>query len=49
MQVAAILNFGIGIRLNPKTTVNLTAGVGLTTDSPDFSLGLNVPLTFALF
>jgi len=49
MQVAAILNFGIGIRLSPKTTVNLTAGVGLTTDSPDFSLGLNVPLTFALF
>jgi len=49
MQVAAILNFGLGIRLNPKTTVNLTAGIGLTTDSPDFSLGLNVPLTFSLF
>jgi hypothetical protein len=49
MQVAALLNFGLGIRLNPKTTVNLTAGIGMTTDSPDFSLGLNVPLTFALF
>ena len=49
MQVAAILNFGLGIRLNPKTTVNLTAGIGLTADSPDFSLGLNVPLTFSLF
>jgi hypothetical protein len=49
MQVAAILNFGIGIRLSPKTTVNLTAGVGLTTDSPDFTLGLDVPLTFSLF
>ena len=49
MQVAAILNFGLGIRLNPKTTVNLTAGVGLTVDSPDFSLGLNVPLTFSPF
>jgi hypothetical protein len=49
MQVAAILNFGLGIRLNPKTTVNLTAGIGLTSDSPDFSLGLNVPLTFSLF
>jgi len=49
MQVAAILNFGIGIRLNPKTTVNLTAGVGMTTDSPDFTLGLDVPLTFSLF
>ncbi len=49
MQVAAILNFGLGVRLSPKTTVNLTAGVGLTTDSPDFSLGLSVPLTFSWF
>jgi hypothetical protein len=49
MQVAAILNFGLGVRLNPKTTINLTAGVGLTVDSPDFSLGLNVPLTFSPF
>jgi len=49
MQVGAMLNFGLGIRLNPKTTVNLTAGIGLTTDSPDFSLGLNVPLTFSPF
>jgi len=48
-QTAAILNFGIGIRLSPKTTVNLSAGVGLTTDSPDFSLGLDVPLNFSLF
>lgn len=49
MQVAAILNFGLGLRLSPKTTVNLSAGVGLTTDSPDFSLGLSVPLTFPWF
>ncbi len=49
MQVAAILNFGLGVRLSPKTTVNLTAGIGLTVDSPDFSLGLNVPLTFSPF
>lgn len=49
MQVAALLNFGLGIRLNPKTTVNLTAGIGMTADSPNFSLGLNLPLTFSLF
>ena len=49
MQVAAMLNFGLGIRLNPKTTINLTAGIGLTVDSPDFSLELNIPLTFAPF
>ena len=49
MQVSSMLNFGLGLRLSPKTTVNLTAGIGLTVDSPDFSLGLNVPLTFAMF
>jgi hypothetical protein len=37
------------IRLSPKTTINLTAGIGLTVDSPDFSLGLNMPLTFSPF
>jgi len=49
MQTGAVMNFGLGIRLNPKTTINLTAGMGLTVDSPDFTLGLNVPLTFSLF
>ncbi len=49
MQVSALLNFGLGLRLSPKTTVNLSAGIGLTTDSPDFSLTLNLPLTFSLF
>jgi hypothetical protein len=48
-QTAALLNFGIGIRLSPKTTVNLSAGIGLTTDSPDFNLSLDVPLNFSLF
>jgi len=47
MQVAGILSFGLGVRLNPKTTVNLSAGIGLTTDTPDFTLGLNLPLTFS--
>ena len=49
MQTGAVMNFGLGLRLNPKTTINLTAGMGLTVDSPDFTLGLNVPLTFSLF
>lgn len=49
MQTGAVMNFGLGLRINPKTTINLTAGMGLTVDSPDFTLGLNVPLTFAMF
>jgi hypothetical protein len=48
-QVSALLNFGLGVRLNPKTTINVSAAIGMTTDSPDFSLGLNVPLTFSMF
>jgi hypothetical protein len=48
-QVSALLNFGFGVRVSPKTTVNLSAGIGLTNDSPDFNLDLNVPLTFAAF
>jgi hypothetical protein len=49
MQTGAVMNFGLGLRLNPKTTINLTAGVGLTVDSPDFTLGLNMPLNFSMF
>jgi len=37
------------VRVSPKTTFNLSAGVGLTNDSPDFNLDLNVPLTFSAF
>ena len=49
MQVSGMLSFGLSVRVNPKASFNLTAGMGLTSDSPDFSLGLNIPLTFSLF
>lgn len=45
-QTSAILNTGLGYRLSPKTTLNLSVGIGLTSDSPNFSVGLNVPLSF---
>lgn len=44
MQTSAMLNIGLGWRMSPKTTVNITCGVGLTSDTPDFTLGLNMPL-----
>ena len=44
-QTSAILNMGIGVRLR-NTTLNFSVGAGLTPDSPDFILGLNVPLRF---
>lgn len=45
-QTSASLNMGLGVRVSPKTTVNLTAGLGLTSDSPDFTLSMNMPLAF---
>ena len=45
-QTSAILNFGMGYRMSPKNTVNMSVGIGLTSDSPNFSVGLNLPLAF---
>ncbi|MDC8757342.1 transporter [Janthinobacterium fluminis] len=46
MQTSGMLNLGLGYRVSPKTTVNLSVGVGLTADSPNLSLDLNLPLAF---
>lgn len=45
-QTSGMLNLGLGYRVSPKTTINLTAGIGLTNDSPDFTIGLSMPLSF---
>lgn len=45
-QVTGILSMGLGVRVSPKTTINANLGIGLTTDSPDFTFGLNMPLNF---
>ena len=45
-QTAGMLNLGLGYRVSPKTTVNITAGIGLTDDSPNFTLGFSLPLAF---
>jgi hypothetical protein len=45
-QVTGILSMGLGVRMSPKTTINVNLGVGLTTDSPDFTFGMNMPLNF---
>jgi hypothetical protein len=46
MQTSGILNMGLGYRVSPKTTVNLSVGIGLTTDSPNLTVALNLPLAF---
>ncbi|QGZ41571.1 outer membrane putative beta-barrel porin/alpha-amylase [Pseudoduganella flava] len=45
-QTSGIVSLGLGYRVSPKTTVNLSVGIGLTTDSPNLSVGMNVPLAF---
>lgn len=45
-QTAGVLSLGLGYRVSPKTTLNFTAGIGLTSDSPNFSLGMSMPLSF---
>ena len=46
LQNSAVMNYGMGVRLSPTMNVNVTLGVGMTSDSPDFSLGVNMPLNF---
>jgi hypothetical protein len=41
-----VLSIGLGYRISPKTTLNVTTGIGLTADSPNLSLGLSLPLAF---
>jgi hypothetical protein len=45
-QTASTLNLGLGVRVSPLTTANFNVGIGLTSDTPDFSFGVNVPLHF---
>ncbi|MDC8785031.1 transporter [Paucibacter sp. hw1] len=43
-QTSGVLSFGLGVRASPKTTMNVSVGVGLSPDSPSFTLGFNMPL-----
>ena len=44
VQTSSMFAVALGVRVNPKTIVNGTIGIGLTEDSPDVSLGLSFPL-----
>lgn len=46
LQNSAVMNYGMGVRFSPTMTVNVSLGVGMTPDSPDFSLGVNMPVNF---
>jgi hypothetical protein len=46
LQTSGMFNMGLGVRMSPLTTVNLSVGIGLTADSPDFTFGVNLPLNY---
>lgn len=46
MQTSGILNLGLGYRISPKTTINFSVGIGVTPDSPNLVVGMNLPLSF---
>lgn len=48
-QTSASLGFSLGVRVDPKTIVNTSVGLGLTEDAPDVSLGVSIPLDFIGF
>lgn len=42
------LNFGVSSILGRRTLLSLNAGVGLTEDAPDYSIGVSLPVRFDL-
>jgi hypothetical protein len=44
-QLGSLL-LGFSYRLNPKRTLNVSVGAGLTRDTPDVSLSVRVPVSF---
>jgi len=45
-QTASVLSLGLGVRVSPKTTISTTLGIGLTAQTPNFSIDVNFPLQF---
>jgi hypothetical protein len=43
---AAMLDFGYSFLLSPRALLSVNAGIGLTEDSPDYTLGISLPIRF---
>jgi hypothetical protein len=44
-SVAGLFEFGLATIVLPRTLLDFTAAVGLTSDSPDFTLGVSLPVS----
>ena len=45
-ETVAVLQLGLGTVLSRRLLLNVTVGIGLTADSPDFQLGVSLPMRF---
>ena len=45
-QSAGVLSIGAGYRISPKTTINVSVGIGLTAAAPNMSISVGLPLAF---
>jgi len=47
-RVESILSFGAGAILGPNVLLSAAVGVGLTDDSPDYSVSISLPIRFSI-
>jgi hypothetical protein len=45
-ETTAVLQIGLGRVLSRRVLLNINAGIGLTADSPNFQLGVSMPIRF---
>lgn len=45
-QLASSFTFGASMIIGPRTLLQLSGGIGLTNDAPDYSIGVSVPIRF---
>ena len=48
-SVSGSMNFSLGIRVDPKTIMNVSFGFGLTEDASDLNMGISYPINIGAF
>lgn len=48
-SVSGSMNFSLGIRVDPKTIMNVSFGYGLTEDASDLNMGISYPIDIGAF
>tara|TARA_R110002049_G_scaffold29662_5_gene100962 strand:+ start:999 stop:2030 length:1032 start_codon:yes stop_codon:yes gene_type:complete len=48
-SVSGSMNFSLGIRVDPKTIMNVSFGFGLTEDASDLNMGVSYPIDIGAF